>query len=646
MKKILINNTWKLFFILIGIMPLICPVIYNELQARAYIFKLMAVAPFALISFAIALIYSSKKEGHLHINRVNILLAMFVAWMATTLLWSHNLYEGLKTLSPWICTLILAIISGQILANNPKRTSFLFKMIILSGLAVALVGVWEHLAGKTIYMAAAPPSSSFGNRNMAGQFILLCFPLAVGGLFYKNSKWHYASLFTVFTMLTYIFVILSRAVILGLLIEVIVLGSLILLSHFRGGVRVSFNLKTMVACLVLSTAGYIVVKTPAKTHDQGVMNLKERINYTMKELKGEGAYGYNERIPSWINTFEMVKDHPIVGTGVGQWRVEFPRYNDLKAKDKLYGNHFVLTRLHNDFLEYWATLGTIGFILLIMPGISCILLAIRLWKTNSSYHVVLLSSMAALFGITIPTTTSFPMQNITPILFMVLIFQMVACMGVKEKILWSKKRRVSPWLSIPVSLLLIAATPSITYSHYRMVKANATYFKGDYLKDKHPMRHNPQMKPIIAKLYRTSYDYDPTDNITLIRHIYYTTVMGHHERAIKIARGGRKLFPYDKILQRAMFEIFMTKKNISGMKEMSSLLMKQHPRYHFSYLAMGHYLWFIGKKSKAVEHYYKGFLMEEGKDMYMPPEPMKALRKYLSYKRDLLNGKLQSSQSR
>jgi len=69
----------------------------------------------------------------------------------------------------------------------------------------------------------------------------------------------------------------------------------------------------------------------------------------------------NPRIPVWINTLEMIKDHPFLGVGVSQWQVNYPLYFDRRSKDVLFNEKTQLKRVHNDYLEQYSNLGLIGF---------------------------------------------------------------------------------------------------------------------------------------------------------------------------------------------------------------------------------------------------------------------------------------------
>ncbi|MBD3415360.1 MAG: hypothetical protein GF421_13145, partial [Candidatus Aminicenantes bacterium] len=80
------------------------------------------------------------------------------------------------------------------------------------------------------------------------------------------------------------------------------------------------------------------------------------IDSTLERFSKEGLLG-GQRPQYWANTWEMAKDYPLFGTGLGTFALVYPAYEDIG----LYG---FLRHAHNDYLEYFSELGLIGFGLL------------------------------------------------------------------------------------------------------------------------------------------------------------------------------------------------------------------------------------------------------------------------------------------
>lgn len=63
------------------------------------------------------------------------------------------------------------------------------------------------------------------------------------------------------------------------------------------------------------------------------------------------------RLDYWHRSLLSIKEHPIIGSGVGSWRDKYQEYGGKESNPP--------TNPHNQFLLWWVEAGSIGFILLI-----------------------------------------------------------------------------------------------------------------------------------------------------------------------------------------------------------------------------------------------------------------------------------------
>lgn len=98
-----------------------------------------------------------------------------------------------------------------------------------------------------------------------------------------------------------------------------------------------------------------------------------------------------ERILMWKSAWNMFKDHPILGVGLGQYKENFhKKYILPEAKERQ--NH-----AHNNFLQMLAENGIIGFVGFMILIISFIFNPFRKFlKTNSPYALMISMSMLSL----------------------------------------------------------------------------------------------------------------------------------------------------------------------------------------------------------------------------------------------------------
>ncbi|MEA3485288.1 MAG: O-antigen ligase family protein [Candidatus Aerophobetes bacterium] len=109
------------------------------------------------------------------------------------------------------------------------------------------------------------------------------------------------------------------------------------------------------------------------------------------------SYSSNqERIYIWQSSWKMIKDHPIIGMGMGNYLSFYKWY--MMPKSKVPDASFA----HNIFLQIWAECGIIALISFVGIVLFTLLKGIRLTKSpDSLLKVVGLSSLAAFVGILI-----------------------------------------------------------------------------------------------------------------------------------------------------------------------------------------------------------------------------------------------------
>ena len=98
-----------------------------------------------------------------------------------------------------------------------------------------------------------------------------------------------------------------------------------------------------------------------------------------------GAYIYGAkrfqsvsfRAYTWLSAFEMVQDSPIKGTGLGSFKVVYPAYRRPQIFYLENAHNTETQHAENEYLEQWATGGTIGFAIFLWL---LVFLAALTWK--------------------------------------------------------------------------------------------------------------------------------------------------------------------------------------------------------------------------------------------------------------------------
>ncbi|MCR4345101.1 MAG: O-antigen ligase family protein, partial [Candidatus Scalindua sp.] len=316
--------------------------------------------------------------------------------------------------------IILAYIGMFFLVTNTPgiRLDRIILIIMGVGFLVSFLGILQKFTGtsKIYWLIDSPNASLFGsfiNRNHFAGYIGMVIPLSFGLLitrfesmaFHKTMSWssilakfesrllgNILMVFTIMTMVSALFLSLSRGGILSLIVSIIVFVAFISLSR-RARSIVGKGRKITITTLLLTLVFLMWL---------GVGSILERLS----DLSSPSRHEVTQ------NTISMAEDFPLFGTGLGTFQYNFPKYKTLE--EQLYWDH-----AHNDYAELLSDSGLIGF-LIVACGIIFFIwqTLVRWWKKRDPYVmgitlggfcgiIAILSHSIADFNLHIPVNALF-----------------------------------------------------------------------------------------------------------------------------------------------------------------------------------------------------------------------------------------------
>ncbi len=240
--------------------------------------------------------------------------------------------------------------------NKSGVTSQLICVIMLVGVAESLYGMIEFFSGHRyiLYLNMSSSMSSvtgtFINRNYFAGYLLLVIPLTTGFLFSRQAPrmsskgWRYRlsdldgkSLligYSIIVMIIGLFFSASRMGIISLLLSFTMITLL-----FRDPEKREAFSRTLALIATLSIVWAATI---------GLDAVISRF-FTASE-------GFQDRWAIWVDTFRLLKDFPLFGSGLGTFAQVFPVYQSIH-------NQGFFTHAENDFLQLASEVGLLGIIL-------------------------------------------------------------------------------------------------------------------------------------------------------------------------------------------------------------------------------------------------------------------------------------------
>ncbi|MBF0454243.1 MAG: O-antigen ligase family protein [Magnetococcales bacterium] len=279
---------------------------------------------------------------------------------------------------------LLVFIMTLLLVESRNRLRMLAWIMVSSAAIQAMIGTFFFLSEshmELLFSAVSSPqgaaSGTFINRNHFANFLVINFAMGIGLIIAGLKESSQTESFDN-KLLSFIRVIISYKLPLRIFLVIIVIGIVLsrsrmgntslLISLFIAGTFILKAFKARRHIVILLLLSFLVVDLFLIGKVVGVDKVLQRIEQTTVATESKPKV--------FKDTLSLIGDHWLLGTGMGSFSDTFPRYKSFTAE-----NHF--RHAENDYLEYFAETGLIGFSLLGFPVLLSLLTVIRIHLQTS-----------------------------------------------------------------------------------------------------------------------------------------------------------------------------------------------------------------------------------------------------------------------
>lgn len=251
---------------------------------------------------------------------LSVSFGLLVAWSAVSIARTRAFNLSLNT----IVALIAALLCGWIvsrLARDRKCLVSLLISITVAGTIVATVGISEYISYFKQHVAEHRSYSTFSDPNFLAGYLLMTLPVAIGIFASARVRW--------LQLLAGAGIVIQSA---GLWLSGsraasgVVIAALILFGLIAVFTTESRRTRALGVALALFILGSVPALTPL------LSRLKHRAP-APQTASSSGVVSSDAQVNSnefrkwtWIGTTRMANANPVLGTGIGDYEVAYPRY--------------------------------------------------------------------------------------------------------------------------------------------------------------------------------------------------------------------------------------------------------------------------------------------------------------------------------
>ncbi|MDC0482726.1 O-antigen ligase family protein [Candidatus Thioglobus sp.] len=401
-----LNTLWVGIFLFL--LAIASPWFNLTVSNHEFIKSYFAAFGIALLMMASLFYKSQDSEANLKVNYIKLSLFSLFLFGTASFFWTIDFDFTFNKWLLWLTAAFSFILAINLSLSHDSLIKLTWGLLISAG-TIAIIGILQYLFDPFTLTQSAIPGSTFANKNIASQVLVLILPLSYFLILSKKVSNIKVWLLTAMTAFIFVFIFYatSRAAWIVTFIEILLI--ILYLCIYRREVSkwCLWNSNKRNA----SIFGLLLILILVNVSSTGFTNFMSITADNINSISESASDSSSPRYQIWKVAFNIFSDSPIVGSGLGSFSQNLG--NEGYATWTI-NNTF---KAHNDLLELSGELGLIGVFIFILVIISIIYSMIIILKNNTGeIHFFYFLIFVALVGSFINLQFSFPYQMPVPIL--------------------------------------------------------------------------------------------------------------------------------------------------------------------------------------------------------------------------------------
>jgi len=422
---------------------------------------------------------------------LNFPIFSFMAICILSLIWSNSFFVSLKELPLFLTGPLLYFVVTNNISDNRQISRILNILLIVGG----LFGIYGILQYNGIDFALWVGNIGrqqvfglFGNVNYFAEYMIVPLPLAISLFFTVQNRTHKILLLVgILAMGGSLIFTFTRGSYLAIGISSIFMFLLYLSNQGKGFIKEYKKIFILVLALIILVTFLFVLPNPLNKSGTVISKIKGRISISQFTQD----YSLKRRIAIWKFTEMIIKDHPILGSGLGTFK-----YNSLNYQAKFFEQgenrrfypHGFADKVHNEYLQLWAELGIIGLGIFLWLIIAYFNYGIKLLKRMKDKYKqgMIIGLMGSIVAVLVDGIFGFPLHLPATIVLFWLVLALTITTIKIEAYADIEENNISKKNSNPVSrfkpllyILIVLLTAFLCITVTRPFIAQTYWYHGD-----------------------------------------------------------------------------------------------------------------------------------------------------------------------
>ncbi len=420
MKKIILNNRLFLLFIILPL--LIIPFLQTNLLLDTSLHIRLLALNIWLLFISIFFIFIRKKLSFV-VNKFLIIYLCYILYSLISLFISPNTADAVFHFVMITDLGLLVLFYFIIFYTFPFKIqdiAFVFNILALVVLILTYNDYFRIISStEPMHQAIYNVKASFSHKNILSEVLFVLFPFSLYFLFVEKKWYRVIGFINSIGILFLLIVLLTRAVWIAVIVGFMVSILAYILISGKKKVVILFQ-KKRTYLFIFSFVFVVISSVFIYTKLDSFETLKKSTEKIFK------AYDSSQhRIELWKRSIDITKESPIIGKGLGTWRIEVLKFGNrnLQSED----NVTFYQRPHNDFLWILSEQGIIGLLFFLSLFAIIFYYLIKIIKITASENLTIFYYLLfyLLIGYLIFSFFSFPRERIEHNLFLGIVLGLI-----------------------------------------------------------------------------------------------------------------------------------------------------------------------------------------------------------------------------
>jgi len=357
----------------------------------------------------------NKEEVKITRTTLNLPVLAFMVICVLSLFWSNSSMVSLLELPLFLAGPILYFIVANNIRDEHQINRLLTTLLIISSL-LGIYGIFQYNGIDFPFWKANVGRNQvfglFGNVNYFAEYMIVPLPLAISLFFATRNRAHKIILLVgILAMGGSLILTFTRGSYLAIGISSIFMFLLYLASQGKSFIKEHKKIFIFILVLIVLATFIFALPNPLNKPGTAISKIKRRISIS-QFTQGSSL---KRRITIWKFTGLMIKDHPLLGSGIGTFKYNSLNYQaqffDQGENRRLY-THGIADKVHNEYLQLGAEIGILGLGIFLWFIITYFRYGIKILKRlkNKYKQGIVIGLMGGVMAVLIDAIFGFPLH--------------------------------------------------------------------------------------------------------------------------------------------------------------------------------------------------------------------------------------------